>query len=136
MPQRTDLLLQRKFFRQLPKKLDKIYRETIGAFNNHLFVLCAAGLRTLIEGICDDKNMKGKNLEDKINNLVGILPANIVASLHSFRFIGNEALHELTTPNPDDLQLAIEVSEDLLNFLYELDYKASLLPKKQPGPRK
>lgn len=44
--------------------------------------------------------------------------------------MGNEAVHELGAPERNTLSLAIEVSEDLLNFLYELDYKASRLPKK------
>jgi hypothetical protein len=51
-------------------------------------------------------------------------PQNIVTNLHTFRFMGNIAVHELTPPKRQDLLLAIEISEDLLNFLYELDYKA------------
>ena len=41
--------------------------------------------------------------------------------------MGNDAVHELTPPERKELKIAIEVSEDLLNILYELDYKASLL---------
>ena len=48
--------------------------------------------------------------------------------------MGNEALHELGAPDRKNLQTAIEVSEDLLNFLYELDYKARRLPKKSGTP--
>ena len=43
--------------------------------------------------------------------------------------MGNVAAHELEAPNREDLKLAIEVIEDLLNFLYELDYKAQQLKK-------
>jgi hypothetical protein len=130
-PKRTAQDIKKKSFRRLPRKLDKIYGEMIQAFNENLLTLCAAGLRTLIEGICEDKGVKGKTLEDKINGLVAILPQNIVAGLHSFRFMGNEALHAINAPRPGDLRLAIEIGEDLLNFLYELDYKASQLPGKQ-----
>lgn len=118
-----------KYFIKLPAKLKKIYRETIQAFNEEMYILTAAGLRALIEGICSDKQIKGKNLEEKINRMNSLLPQNIVTNLHSFRFIGNEAVHELETPEARDLRLAIGVSEDLLNFLYELDYKSSQLPK-------
>lgn len=130
-PKRAKQDIKRKYFRQLPRKLNKIYNETIQAFNSNLLTLCTAGLRTLIEGICEDKKIKGRNLEEKINNLVPLLPQNIVNGLHSFRFMGNEALHELNAPNINDLRLAIEISEDLLNFIYELDYKASQLPHSQ-----
>lgn len=56
---------------------------------------------------------------------------NIVESLHGFRFMGNEALHELNPPEKKNLNVAIEVSEDLMNYLYELDYKASQLTKEK-----
>jgi hypothetical protein len=55
------------------------------------------------------------------------LPQSIVTNLHSLRFIGNEAAHELAAPAEEELRLAIEICEDLLNYLYELDYKAHQL---------
>jgi hypothetical protein len=128
-PKREEYDVKGKSFGKLPDKLNTIYRETIQAFNNGLNLLCAAGLRALIEGICDDKRMQGNNLEAKIDNLKSILPNNIVANIHNFRFIGNTAVHELTPPQTDALRLAIGIVEDLLNFLYELDYKASGLTR-------
>lgn len=116
-----------KRFLQLSNKLKQLYIETIECYNSDLNILCAAGLRALIEGICVDKSIEGKNLEKKIDKLTAILPENIVNNLHSFRFMGNDAVHELSPPKRKDLFLAIEVCEDLLNFLYELDYKASRL---------
>jgi hypothetical protein len=119
--------LQEKHFVKLPPKLKTIYHETIQAFNEELHILTSAGLRALIEGICSDKQISGRNLKERIDHLNTLLPQNIVTNLHSFRFIGNEAVHELEVPNTYDLRLAIEVSEDLLNFLYELNYKSSQL---------
>jgi len=58
-----------------------------------------------------------------------LLPESIVKNLHGFRFIGNRAVHELEAPDASELALALEVIEDILNFLYSLDYKASLLGK-------
>lgn len=119
--------LQEKHFIKLPEKLKTIYHEIIHAFNDEIHILTAAGLRALIEGICSDKQINGRNLKERIDNLNTLLPQNIVTNIHSFRFIGNKAVHELEVPSADDLSLAIEVSEDLLNFLYELDYKSSRL---------
>jgi hypothetical protein len=59
--------------------------------------------------------------------MVTILPQNIVSNLHSIRFIGNEAAHKLSSPSTNELRLAIELCEDLLNYIYELDYKARSL---------
>jgi len=126
--ERTDWPIKR--FRRLNTKLSSIYREVIESFNGDSRILCATGLRALLEGICADKQTGGKDLVHKINGLKEHLPSNIVDSLHGFRFMGNEAAHELQAPERSELQLAIEVIEDLLNFLYELEYKAGRLPKK------
>lgn len=128
-PKRRQDVIPPKYFLKLPAKLKNLHKETISAYNDGLHILCAAGLRALLEGICVDKNITGHNLEKKIDKLSSILPENIVKNLHSFRFMGNIAVHELEPPKRKDLYLAIEVSEDLLNFLYELDYKTSQLKK-------
>lgn len=126
-PPRNEFQIELKQFRQLARKLVVIYKETLGAYNNKLTTLCAIGIRSLLEGICEDKQVAGKNLEEKIDNMVTILPSNIVTNLHTIRFLGNEAAHELSVPSTEDLRLAIELCEDLLNYIYELDYKAQRL---------
>jgi hypothetical protein len=64
-----------------PELIHSIISESINAFNNKYYLLCAAGLRMVIESICKDKNInKGKvnkndktvksnTLEGKINGL-------------------------------------------------------------------
>lgn len=128
-PKRATGDLSQKRFRRLGRKLGVIYREVIESFNRDLSISCAIGLRALLEGICADKDIAGRSLYHKIDGLQSHLPSNIVESLHSFRFMGNFAAHELQAPTRDELRLAIEVMEDLLNFLYELEYKARRLPK-------
>jgi hypothetical protein len=120
--------------------LAAIYKEAVTCYNGKALILCAAGLRALLEGICQDKRIKGKNLKAKIEGLRARLPNNnIIRNLHHFRFMGNDAVHELAAPKATEVALAIGVIEDLMNFFYELDYKASQLreirrskkPKKQ-----
>jgi len=124
-PPRTFTFFEPKQFKHLPEKLNDIYREVLRAINNETLILCAIGIRTLLEGICADKKIEGRSLEIKINKMSDLLPQNIISNLHSIRFLGNEAAHELTSPRLSELSLAIEICEDLLNFLYELDYKAN-----------
>jgi ribosomal protein L37AE/L43A len=126
-PVRNEFQIKSKEFNELNDKLKNIYQETLAAYNNNLSVLCSLGIRGLLEGICSDKGIEGKNLEQKIDNMVKILPQNIVKNLHNIRFIGNEAAHELSSPDKKELRLAIELCEDLLNFIYELNYKAQTL---------
>jgi hypothetical protein len=128
-PIRTQNHLRPKYFTHLPDKIATIYKESVTAFNSSARLLCAVGLRSMIEGVCKDKKIPGKNLEDRIDGLSSILPATIVKNLHGFRFLGNTAVHDLARPMTYDLRLAIEVCEDLLNYLYELDYKTARLGK-------
>lgn len=122
-------MLMKKRFVQLPPRLRMIYSETIEAFNGELRLLCAIGLRSLVEGICDDKGVQGENLQKKIQDLTNILPQNIVDNIDQLRFVGNVAVHKLKPPINEVLLLGIEVMEDILNFLYELEFKASGLSK-------
>jgi hypothetical protein len=116
-----------KHFVKLPEKLRAIYHEVICAKNEGLGILCATGLRSLLEGVCSDKGIGGNNLETAIDNMKTLLPENIVKNLHTFRFSGNEAVHELEAPPEYELGTALDVIEDVLNFLYALDYKATTL---------
>lgn len=127
-PRRLQEKLVPKSFKKLGATLQEIYRETIGCFNDGSLILAAAGLRALLEGVCEDKGITGRNLMAKIDNLREILPnSNIVTALHQFRFIGNDAVHKLRAPKAEKVKLAIDVMEDLLNFLYELEYKVGKL---------
>ena len=127
-PQRTSLTPKR--FLKLSDKLGAVYREVIEAYNAELSILCSVGLRALLEGICTDKSVEDNNLHDRISGLKESLPDNIVDHLHSLRFIGNEAAHELEPASKQDLRMAIDIMEDILNFLYDLEYKTSRLPRK------
>jgi hypothetical protein len=137
-PERNFKARRVKQFTKLPMELKQAYKETVTAYNANCPMLCAIGLRTLLEGVCDDKGAKGSNLEDKIDSLRAHLPTgNIIDYLHGFRFSGNEAAHELTRLSETELAQGIEVMEDLLNYLYDLDYKASRIKhasKRLPSP--
>lgn len=132
-PKRVKHDVGQKQFKQLPNRLDTIYRETIQAYNVEAEILTAVGLRSLVEGICKDQdiNSSGDKLVKRIDKLDKILPGHIVSDLNEFRFMGNEAVHELESPSEDELTISIEICEDLLNYIYELDYKTEQLSKKR-----
>jgi hypothetical protein len=140
-PERSQDNLAMKQYSKLKPKLASLYTEAIICYNRKALILCAAGLRALLEGICQDKRIKGKNLKLTIEGLKVLLPnKNIIRNLHHFRFMGNKAVHEFAAPKRTELALAISVIEDLLSFLYELDYKAYRLQElrrnKKPKPPK
>jgi len=131
----------------IPNSVDYIYSETVKAYNNNSFILCAGGLRAIVEAVCNDLGIKGAhvfnakknqnelrtNLEHKIKGLVeqGHLTQNAAEILHAHRFMGNEALHEIKRGKKSDLLIAIQIIEHLLEHIYDLPQKAkSLKPRK------
>lgn len=132
-PERTSKHHKTKHYMKLPDNLRKLYTEVVNAFNTDSLFLCTSGIRALLEGLCEDNgitegpNQRGqtsKTLEGKINGLATIVPAGIVKNLHGLRFLGNQALHKLEVPTKADLELAMTVLEDILNVVYDLNYKS------------
>jgi len=145
-PDRGENIHPKKIYRNAPRRLRRIYREVIKCYNNEISILCAAGLRALIEGICKDKKIKAgpveitkkfgekeikqrSNLEGKIEGMVekNHLTRKHGDILHNIRFLGNESLHDLEEPINDELKLAIEIVEHTLDNLYEIPGKGEEL---------
>lgn len=133
-------------YHNVPSNLRRIYTELIDCFNNDSPTLCAAGLRALVEGVCAQQGIadgpvelpaKGggtqvvrrDNLEGRIAGLQekGLLTQSSAQTLHEHRYLGNSAVHELARPSSDELKLAIEIVEHVLEQLYELPEKAAEL---------
>ena len=153
-PKRTKSTLSIKEFLNVPSNLKRIYREIIDCYNNEIFTMCAAGLRAIIEGICAEEDIasgpievekdgtkkvvRKKNLEGKIAGLreKGILTQKHCDILHQHRYLGNEALHELVQPSQEELQLAINIIEHILESIYEIPQKAAEIKKQRLRRRK
>lgn len=145
-PQRSKDILNAKEFYNAPRNLRAIYKEVVNCFNGDSPVLCAAGLRATIEGLCAEHAIsdgpvevtkkdgtvevkRTDNLEGKISGLCekGILTKKSADILHEHRYLGNSAVHKLSRPAEEDLRLAIEIVEHVLESLYEIPEKADVL---------
>ena len=145
-PMRNKEAVNSKSFHNVPSNLRRIYSELIDCFNNDSPTLCAAGLRALVEGLCAEQGIvdgpveipaKGggtqvvrkDNLEGRIAGLQekSLLTQSSAKTLHEHRYLGNDAVHELARPATDELKLAIEIVEHVLEQLYELPEKAAAL---------
>ncbi len=107
---------------QFPRSVRSIYREVVCAMNSSSPLLAAIGLRALIEAICVAEQTKGNNLQDRINQLAadGHLSGKQAEMLHSHRFLGNSAAHEIAAPKPKELVAALDIAETLLKTIYVL----------------
>ncbi|MFT6501532.1 MAG: hypothetical protein ACJASQ_001648 [Crocinitomicaceae bacterium] len=154
-PRRSKETWPHKSFFNVPINLRRIYRETIDCYNNENFTLCGAGIRAMVEGLCqvngiidgqveykdksgNTKTKKRKDLQGKINGLFekGKLTKDNAEILHEHRFLGNEAIHELSCPPKEDLTLAIEIIENVFDTLFEIPNKASQLKFKRLAKKK
>lgn len=107
----------------LPDKIKQIYIETINSFKVKAFLLTAGGLRAVIEAVCNHLKIKKDNLEVKIDalHLKGYLSKKESQRLHSIRFLGNDALHEMEIPKKEQLGMLLDIVNHLLNNLFISD---------------
>lgn len=110
----------------LPYKIKTIYLETLEAIKVKSYILAGVGFRAIIEAICIDKDIKGKNLQNKIDNLLKekLITQRESNRLHSIRFLGNDSIHEMLSPEPKKLFVVLDLVEHLLNNLYLIDQDA------------
>ena len=127
-----------KDFCSLPSTLTKIYGEVIKTYNHGCYILCAAGIRALLEGICKEKNITNGVLETKINEMCnqGFITKHQETILHELRFLGNDVLHELQMPSKKDIDAALDILEHIVVSLYEISEKAETLKNRKKQKRK
>ena len=121
----------KKDFNYLPSLFEHIYDEIIDAYNNKCFILCSAGIRALVEGICKEKGINNGNLEQKINKMQenGFINPQHKDILHKLRFLGNDSVHELQIPTKKEIVIAIDIMEHIIESLYEILGKAKNLKR-------
>lgn len=109
----------------LPDKIKYIYEETVSALKNSLTILAAGGLRTIIEAVCNHLKIKKGNLSNRIEELAqkGYLTKKEVKRLHSIRFLGNDALHEVSIPKKENVYILFDIINHMLENLFIQDNK-------------
>lgn len=107
----------------LPKVVKRIFEETCSAYQDGALTLAGIGFRATIEAICNNQEIKGKELSTRINNLAskGLISKKDSTRLHSIRFLGNDAAHDIKTPSKENLAAALIIVEHLITTVYILD---------------
>jgi hypothetical protein len=117
----------------IPASVWKMYKETIDALNANIRTLAGGGLRATVEAICLDKQIEDRDLQKKIDELAnrGFLTIAQAELLHEERYLGNAALHQLTTPSAQDIEDGLRIVEGLMNTIYILPSKAKRLKERR-----
>jgi len=145
-PKRQYDHIDAKHYYPAPKTIQNIYKETIQCYNQQSIILAAAGVRAIVECICnvykitdgpvvgkDGQTRRKNNLQGKINGLAesGHLTESDSIILHELRFLGNDAIHEIEVPNKQSIKYAIEIIENVLNSLYMNPQKQRMIENKR-----
>lgn len=131
-PERLENSIVEKRIVGIPNILKKAYQEVIQCYNLDLRILCSAGLRAIIEGICNHYKIDGQTLKDRIDALGknGLISTELSNSLHTHRFLGNYAMHQLSFAEKDELKDAIELIEITMENLFGVPERHKELSKK------
>jgi hypothetical protein len=107
----------------IPNIVRNIYSESIIAIEEKAYTLAGLGLRATIEAICNEQEVRGANLQKRINAMVreGLISKKDSKRLHAIRFMGNDAAHEIKKAKKDSVLIALKIIEHILLTLYILD---------------
>jgi hypothetical protein len=116
---------------RLPHNIYSIYKETHSSLCNELSILSGVGIRAIVEAVCIEKQAQGNSLQQRINSLaqMNLITSDAANILHSLRFMGNNAVHEMKAHTPEELYTAFEVAEYLLKGVYIIPSQAASLPR-------
>ncbi|KAA0958275.1 DUF4145 domain-containing protein [Planococcus sp. ANT_H30] len=133
-----------KTFTHVPELIEILYVQVVSSFNSSHYLLCAVGLRMIVEGVCKELNVSngfllnedgtkkvnksGKeiesgSLEGKINGLKDkeIIVQNQAKILQQIRLLGNVSAHELKIPRKKTIGSGIDIIENILHNIFDLD---------------
>jgi hypothetical protein len=104
----------------IPRIVRAIYSESLAAFKSKSYILTGVGFRATVEAICKERGVSGRDLSTKINNLskAGALSKADANMLHSIRFLGNDAAHEIAAPDVSQLKTALRIIDHMLHAVY------------------
>ncbi len=107
----------------IPNTISYIVTEVYVAYIQQMYILCSIGLRIIVEAICDEKAINGKNLADKIDTLraSSIISDSQSKVLQKIRLIGNKAAHEITALDQELLREGIKIINSILYSIFEIE---------------
>ena len=106
----------------LPKKIQRLYDQIESAFESDSDIGAGLLLRTMIEAICINLKIPGRNLQAKLDGLLikGLIATVERPILDKLRLIGNDSAHKIKSLSMDKLELALSIVNHVLRSIYIL----------------
>lgn len=111
----------------VPDNIKKSFEEAQRCFYAGCYVAASVMIRKLLEELCEDFQIKGKDLNEKLDNLIqsNKIPYIIGYEIHDLRRFGNDGAHiklkNFNNIGEKEVKIALEVIKNLLKIIYELN---------------
>jgi hypothetical protein len=104
----------------VPFDVRRVYLETCKAMANEMPVLAGIGVRAIVETVCKQMDATGRTLKLKIDDLAakGLLTKDGAEILQQLRTMGNRSARAVKPHSAEQLALAMDVVEHLLQGAY------------------
>lgn len=111
-----------------PKYIREEFEKLLKAKGNKARIM---HMRNIVEAICEDKEAKGRDLDQKIDDLLGILSESLKEASQSIRILGNTTVHPYDVEFPNEIvDRAFKWLLKILDYVYVLPNEiASLKPE-------
>ena len=118
----------------LPPTIRQIYKEKMYALLGNQPILSGIAIRALVEAVCAHYRATGSNLKKRIDDLAEKRKISHEQrdSLHRCRCLGNEAAHEAKVPGDDELEIANDIADSLLEAAFVHPILRERLPIDDP----
>lgn len=143
-PKRGQASIKKPYsFQNVPEDVNSLYKEIVDAYINEINLLCAGGIRAVLETICINKSIRGGNIptedgtppkfkESLKGRIYGLFENGIITKAHAEilvhnQYLGDKALHECKKPSTGELEIAIEIIAHTISSVYELGHKSEEL---------
>jgi hypothetical protein len=117
----------------IPAPIIETFGGALACHADGIYVAAAIMIRRTLEELCADRGATGADLSKRIANLSSkvILPVELFDGLTHLRFLGNDAAHieakTYTEVGQAEVEVAIEITKEILKAVYQLDGLVSKL---------
>jgi len=131
----TQLYPYQKNLSAVPERIRNAYKSAEKIINISPEGFCVLTRRAL-EAICDDQEAKGKDLNEKLNDLNSkdIIPATLLKMSHKIRTVGNAGAHmDEFIPNLQDARIMDEFFLAVTEYVYIVPEKLQKVEQRLKG---
>lgn len=111
--------------KNIPIPVKESIEEAIDCHSHRNFRAAAVMIRRAVDHICKDKNAKGKDLNERIEDLKEkvTLPIDFFKGMHNLRMLGNDAAHTeakvFDEIGENEVEAGIEFSKKIAEAVYQ-----------------